>query len=501
MNPNDKSGVFIPFLIFLLAAGVYGLYGFNEGISYDAATTIYSGQRMADGIPHYLSTIDNRGPLAPIFAGLGAIFAKKFSIDSVFSIRLVFFLFSCLTVVSVYSFTRFLAKSAVAGLISSITFLSFQDFAFYAGSGPQIKTPMVLFETLCLLFTARNMWFWAGLNGSLAFLIWQPCGIFPAAAIAIAAFQPGDKKFRAVSKAVFGALIPVCLICIYYIYYNALSDLIDGMLLFNLLYLVRPAFNIFSHIKQPADVLIIAYRVSLVQILLGLGMIFLQYFYRKQVNKSWMKTLFEDPFSAVFLTYPIPFIWSFLDFQGAPDFYIFLPYVCLGFGILINYGVQKIYSDFHNNNLFAGNLAVLVLSIALLIPPITTSLGYKFNDLVLQKKAVSEMKKRFGDNFKPLSISGPELLALMDVPNPNRYISLKFGFARYIDKKFEGGFDGFIKKIQEYNPDVIAVDSIKDAYSDKLIGWIESNYTKEVVGPFKVYVSNNILRSKANEGK
>ncbi|RJO60637.1 hypothetical protein C4544_04825 [candidate division WS5 bacterium] len=496
MNPNDKSSVFILFLVFLLSAGVYGLYGFNEYISYDSATTIYSGQRMAEGVPHYLSTIDNRGPIAPILAGFGAIFAKNFSIDSVLSIRAVFFLFSCLTVVSIFSFTRFLAQSNIAGFVGSLTFLSFQDFAFYAGSGPQIKSPMVLFETLCLFFTARNMWFWAGLNGSLAFLIWQPCGIFPAAAVAIAAFQPRDKRFSSVSKAVFGAFIPVLLICIYYIYYKALPDLIDGMLLFNLLYLVRPAFNIFSHIKQPADVLIIAYRVSLIQILIGLGMIFQLYFYRKQNNKSWIKTLFSDPFSAVFLTYPIPFIWSFLDFQGAPDFYIFLPYVCLGFGIFINYAVQKIYSNYNGGSLLTRYLAVMVLSIALLIIPVTTSLEYKNKDLVLQENAVIEMKKRFGDNFKLLSISGPELLVLMDVPNPNRYISLKFGFAHYIDRKYEGGFDGFISEIQEYNPDVIAVDSIKDAYSDRLIGWIESNYTKEVIGPFKVYVSNDILRSR-----
>lgn len=198
MNLHEKSRTYIPIFVFLLAVITYGLYGFNEYLSYDSAVYAYSGQRLAEGIPPYISIFDNKGPLSPFFAGFGAIFAKIFSIDSVFSIRLVFFLLSCLSVVSVYLLTKLLTQSAITGLFSSITFLSFQDFAFYAGSGPQAKTPMVLFETLYLLFTVRKKWFLAGFCGSLAFLVWQPCAIFPAATIAVAAFQSYEKKFSAV---------------------------------------------------------------------------------------------------------------------------------------------------------------------------------------------------------------------------------------------------------------------------------------------------------------
>lgn len=58
-----------PLLVFALAALAYSLYGFQEKMVVDAAMIMYSGQRMAEGIPPYVSIFDNKPPLSPLLAG------------------------------------------------------------------------------------------------------------------------------------------------------------------------------------------------------------------------------------------------------------------------------------------------------------------------------------------------------------------------------------------------------------------------------------------------
>src|SRR5918998_2866006 len=92
----------LPLLILALAAFVYGLYGFGDVLLRDYSIYLYSGQRMAEGIPPYVSVFDHKGPLSPMLAGLGVILSQQLSWDDVLTVRLVFFATVCLTVVAVY---------------------------------------------------------------------------------------------------------------------------------------------------------------------------------------------------------------------------------------------------------------------------------------------------------------------------------------------------------------------------------------------------------------
>src|ERR671933_1881664 len=92
----------LPLFVLALAAFVYSLYGFDGVLLRDYSIYLYSGQRMAEGIPPYLSIFDHKGPLSPMLAGLGVTLSKQLNWDDIYTVRLVFFASGCLAVVAVY---------------------------------------------------------------------------------------------------------------------------------------------------------------------------------------------------------------------------------------------------------------------------------------------------------------------------------------------------------------------------------------------------------------
>src|SRR5215203_1197523 len=149
----------LPLLILALAAFVYGLYGFEDTLLRDYSIYLYSGQRMAEGIPPYVSVFDHKGPLSPMLAALGVAWSKELNWDDVYTVRLVFYLTACLTAVAVYLLGKNAFRSQIAGLFGALAFLGFYAYAQRAASGPEPKTPMVLFEALNLLFAVQKRWF------------------------------------------------------------------------------------------------------------------------------------------------------------------------------------------------------------------------------------------------------------------------------------------------------------------------------------------------------
>ena len=67
---------------------------------------------------------------------------------------------------TVFLLTSEALRSPWPGLIAAASFLTYWGFGLVAASGPEPKTPMVLFQALALWLTARRRWFWAGRSES-----------------------------------------------------------------------------------------------------------------------------------------------------------------------------------------------------------------------------------------------------------------------------------------------------------------------------------------------
>jgi hypothetical protein len=490
----------LPFFVLALAAFTYSLYGFDGVLLRDYSIYLYSGQRMAEGVPPYLSIFDHKGPLSPMLAGLGVMVSKQLAWDDIYTVRLLFFAIGCLTVLAVYLLANSLFRSEVAGLFAALTFLGFYGFAYQAASGPEPKTPMVLFEALNLLFTSQKRWFWAGFFGSLAFLVWQPMAIFALVTFMLAVMRPKEERYSAVLRALGGIMVPLVAVVAYFYYQGALDNFINGVVLFNALYLTRGQYTasplILRMLSNPSLLTSTiteigsAYGTMMVPIILGLIMIVRLYFLRP----------YQYRFAPILLSFPAPFLWGLLDFQLNQDFYVYLPYAAVGFGALLAFVIQHT----ENPRLLAALLSAVLIGVALAttFDKVNASAAYTVlgtkTDLPHQREGALEIEDRLGADAKIASINSPQVLVLLHRENPNPYLFITAGIDRYIEAKEPGGFEGWLRELEAYDPDAIAffgegqyvlpTTDLTTEHYQGLVNWLNSRYHVEKIGPWWLYI-------------
>jgi hypothetical protein len=491
----------LPLFILALATLVYGMYGFDGVLLRDYSIYLYSGQRVAEGIPPYVGIFDHKGPLSPMIAGFGVMLSKLFDWDDILTVRLVFFATGCLTVMAVYLLGRSIFRSQVAGIFGALTFLGFYAYGYPAASGPEPKTPMVLFQTLSLLFASRKRWFWAGLFGSLAFLVWQPMAVFSIAAFVLAVTRPKEERRSAALRALAGVITPLVAVGVYFYYNGAFEDLLDGAVFFNARYLQRGAYTttplIFRALSDPTYLweaisnVLLAYSTMLVPIIIGLGMIFRLYFLRP----------YQYRFAPILLSLPAPFLWALLDFQLSDDFYVYLPYAAVGFGAFLNSVIHRTKTPMLAGALLGVALLGVAIANTLDINPIAAHqlLGTNIR-LSQQREGALEIENRFGADERIASINSPQVLVLLHRKNPNPYLFITAGIDRYIDAKEPGGFEGWLKGLE--TSDVITFfgegqSLLPDAestprHNKELWSWLNSHYHVEKIGPWWIFVKDSL---------
>jgi hypothetical protein len=457
----------------------------------DDSFYLYSGQQMAAGVPPYVSIFEIKGPVSPILAGFGVMLAEMMGWNDIITVRVVFFFISCLTVVVVYLLAAYLFNSMRTGVFSAMTFIAFNGFALHAASGPRPKTPMVLFEILSLLFTAKKLWFWGGFFGSLSFLVWQPAGIYPLITFIIAVCQPKGQKYQAVSQTLLGIIFPMVLIGGYFAYHHALYDLLDGLLLFHISgYMDRSIYDssFLSHLTRPLAAVGSGYRSMILPIFIGLVMISLFYLWRRTYNKNWSSTLTTDPFSVILLTFPAIIIWSVIDFQGYPDFYVLLPYAAIGFGQFIVLTIQRLEAEMNEFQSIIKYSSMFLLATTLLAVSLYNARSYNktnggalHRQIQFARQLEERFEKEFGTGMKLVSIGAPKVLVFLKRVNPTRHVNTNGGLGEYIHATTPGGFEGWLRSLDEYDPDVIVLGWTWGKQSRKLRHWLKTKYTKEEI--------------------
>ena len=444
---------------------------------------------VAEGTPPYVGIFDHKGPLSPMLAGLGVVLSRQLSWDDVYAVRLVFFTAGCLTVVAVYLLGQSALRSRVAGLFSALTFLGFFGYAQPVSSGPEPKTPMVLFEALCLMFAVRRRWFWSGLFGSLALLVWPPMAVFPFVTFLLAVTRPREERYGAILRAAAGIATPLVATFAYFYYHGALGDLFDGFVLFNVRYLVRGDYQFEAILAGAASNVVAPYATMFVPVLIGLFMILRLYLMRP----------YQYRFAPILLSFPAPVLWSLRDFQLADDFYVFLPYAAIGFGAFLAYTTQRARTP----RLVITVLSAILLSVALAntLSWVSADATYKLTGTTVglpdQREGAAEIEERFGEDARLASVGSPQVLVLLSKENPNPYLFLSAGVDKYVDGETQGGFEGYLGGLKEYDPDALAFladgqtlfsQQLTSEHRRELITWLNSNYRTEKVGPFWLYV-------------
>ena len=230
----SRRGALLGLLFALVVAvALFTRFSIDDHLSRDEAIFMYGGQQFVAGVPYYVSIFDAKTPLSPMIAGAGVEVSKVLGGSDVHAARVVFFLFACAAVMAVYLLALWLWGSVLAGVVSAAAFVSYKGFAIDALGGPDAKTPGVAFAAASMVLLVRRRWLSAGVMSALAFLCWQPLGIYMVVAVIAALVSAGDRR-RACARSLVGVAIPVAGMFGYYWIAGALSDFIDAAFRFPL---------------------------------------------------------------------------------------------------------------------------------------------------------------------------------------------------------------------------------------------------------------------------
>lgn len=486
---------FFCLLVFVTAMFVTKCFGFEGKLYRDTANYVYSGQRVIEGTPPYTGLFDVKGPVSPLICGISLAIGRPFIDDDVLIIRYAFSLIACMSAVFLYVTGYYLFGEIRAGLFSAFTLLGCTGFIVLASSGPDSKVPLVLFEVLWLLCTNRKHWFCGGLFGSLAFFTWQPMLLLPMITIFLSLRQDSERRKQSIFFSVLGFSIPLLTLIGYFAYHHALYDFIEGFFLFHVLYQERGQLlhidsigsaippiqgalgeicrNVFN---SSANSFFNGFTVMSVPIGLGLGTIVLTFIERLRQYASFGAFFRTDPFVSIFLAFPLFIIWSLIDFQGFPDFFIFLPIAALGFARLLCLSL----SNFEQNEsskrakiVFTSIFCIIFLYIVFL-----SAVMLRKGGLADQRDLANRIIKRFGQDVKIVSLGNPSLLVLLNKKNPDRYVFIENGVDNLIEARFPGGLTGWLQSLEKFAPDIIALGSVVGPHSAQINSWLQTNYRK-----------------------
>lgn len=475
VRPAVRPGRLDPvcWLVVALSAVVYSLHGFEAAMDRDVGIYAYGGQQFIDGVPPYESIFNVTGPLAHMLAGIGVLSARIFGIDDVLAMRIVYLVFSCLTVAAIYALTRELFRSRLIGLVGASAFLSFLTFVHYATSGPRAKTPMVLFGVLCLLLTTRRRWVLAGVTGGLATLVWQPAVLFPLAAVAMAlGSDDGRRRWHALAAVIAGGAMPLAASLVYFGVTGSFGAFIDGYVIANVRHVGPSAGGLLTRVGRVARVIADGYRESAIVVGVGLATLPLVLAWRLVRAADGLTTVWRDRFTPVFVAGLLALAWSLFDFQGPPDAFLLLPFAACGAAGLVH-GVARLTPQRVSVVLAVGTiLGGVVLATWL-------SATTRSHALTTQRGSVEQLLAAMPPGAELMSFGAPEAMVLAQRTNPHPYLILIRGLDGYLDATWPGGLSAFVGQLREDPPEVVARGNRAfGTRSEPIQRWLREEYVE-----------------------
>ena len=494
----DVAGAVV---VLLVAVELFSRFSIDGQLSRDEAIYVYSGQQLAHGIPVYEGIFDPKTPGASMLAGAAVGVARLVGNDEVHSVRLAFFAMACLTVVAVYALALALWGSVSGAVLAAVTFASFRGLAADALGGPDAKTPAILFAVLSMALLVRRRWFWGSFAGALAFLVWQPMGIYVlvGALAAAATAGPGERRSR-LGLVAAGALAPLAAVALYFCVAGALGKLVDATVTFPLTGLERGPESVHEHFDRIADVVAADYPRTQVLFWGGLLALPLLAAWRLVRGRPRFRDVLADPVVSVVLASLVPLAaYSVHDFQGYPDVYPALPYAAIGVGGVAVAVGGALGRQSVARAATAGAL-VAAACLAALSWHLYSAPPGRFPWLVKQRAKAAQIERMLDPGETVYVLGDPTVLVLTGRTNPSRFIYLSSGVAGWVAGKTPGGIEGWGRSILAADPAVIVIAGWRGPRRRALSKVLRPHYERGFVGNWRVLVTPEVKARAARRG-
>lgn len=498
--PGGQLGWAGALLSLAIAIALFSRYGIDATLLRDESIYAYGGQQLAEGVPFYVSIFDAKTPLASQLAGLGVVAGNAFGANDLDAIRVVFFVCACLAVVAVYVLGLWLWRSALAGLVAAVTFVAFRGFAMDALGGPNAKTPGVLFAVMSMALVVRRRWFWAAFTGSLAFLVWQPLGIYAALAVVLAVLSAdAGRRMSSLGRAFAGMSIPLGATTLYFWLAGALPEMAEAAFRFPVSGLQRAPRTLAERIDHIVATVHKGYGNSAILFWAGLILLVAVLGVRLVRARSDLRVVVSDPALGVVLPSLLVLVaFSIADFEGYPDVYPGLPYAALGLGGAVALAVERLRPP--ARRVATAGALVAVAALAGLAWSWYSADGADNAGLVAQRADAAVIERMLDPGETLYALGDPTPLVLTGRRNPSRFIYLTSGVGLWLVAHTRGGFPSWVRGILASDPAVIVIHGWRSPMHQQTERWLRTRYDRVYVGDWHVLMRPDIRARAAARG-
>ena len=441
-------------LISLLAILVFFMYGLELPLRRDNAQYIYTAQRLLHGEMPYQSLFDMKTPLASFVTALALFISQSFFDEPLKGVRLFYIAMCIATTLLIYVLANKLFKHKYEALLAPLMMIGFHGYIIQSAIGAEPRLLLLFLLVIGLILLVDKKWFFLGLVAALCSFTWQPSGVLFIAALIYAAVQISSRRADALLKLIVGFLVPSAVIFGIFLLNGAFKELLQGALIVHF-YLSRPDQNEFLNI---AKMLPFGFPFSFVLIIVSL-IAFGVHSIRSMFSNENPK-LSDNPYLPFAVMLVIFAFASLLDFQGYPDFSVFLPFSALGMVILY----KSLFSYMESKRLSAISISTSKSAfylVLLIIPFLNASFSGVFSThaaiwrgaILEQTKTYSEIVRsalgNYDANSRIIVIGVPEIPALLGFQNGTQYVSMGSiqGFDDFIASNYSNGFPGWLEEM------------------------------------------------------
>jgi hypothetical protein len=461
-NPRvQRNDIYGSCFIVAFSAVVFSWYGLELPLYRDNAIYLYSAQRLLEGVPPYISIFDVKTPLTSFVTALLLIPSQSIFDEPLHGVRVGYMVIVTATALLTYRLSVRMFDRSGTALFAPLAMLGFQGYIVMAAVGARPKVLLLLFMLFLLIFLWDRRWFAAGLASALCFFTWQPSAIVLIAALVFAFVTWRQDGLRAPVRLLGGFILVTAVLSAYFIYKGAFREFLDGSFLVHLFFLERTS----GQIQISNIVYWIKAGFPFSSSLIVLGLICIVPYFASDVWKEWTKNRTAGPELAYLLMLVMFTVWSMLDFQGYPDFFVFLPFAALGIQLILQ-NLSSVFGEmFDFGARYRGFAAQLVLVCFLLAAPYFAfvrsgaAAGPTLSDQIVHIEGIISGALGGGDigNKRVLVLEVPEIPALLRLENKTPFIVQMDGVDRYLASKFSNGIQGWFDAMEAGGPDLLII--------------------------------------------
>jgi len=490
----------------LIALALFLQFSIDDVLKRDEAIYAYGGQQLVEGVAPYASVFDPKTPLGTGFAAIGVVAARAAGAadgaGDVHGMRILFLVFAVLAVLAVYALGLWLWDSALAALAGAVVFCSFHGFALDAIGGPNAKTPAIFLAVLAMALLVRRWWFWGALAGSLAFLVWQPLGVYAAAAVVAAPLtaEPGRRR-AALLQALAGAAIPLAVTALVFWAAGALPQLVEAAFRFPLTGIIRTPETLADHLRDIHRVVNQGYGHSRWLLWGGIAALIALIAARLVRGRANLRATVADPLVVVVGLTAIPLaVFSATDFQGYPDVYPALPYAAIGVGGAVAAVMARVERPRARRAATAGCLLAVALLTALSWSWFASSSAPPRGGLAAQRSNAAMVERVLRPGESLYALGDPAPLVLTRRRNPTRFVYLSSGVAQWDIRHTPGGLRGWEQRLLATRPGMVMVHAWRGRCQRAVAGWLGSRFERVYVGSWAVFVPRRVRARAQRRG-